>query len=318
MDIALLRSAEQVPPAAALPGGCLYELKWDGYRVAIVRNRNGAKLWSRQGRDLSAAFPDLVAAAEFHLEPGTVVDGEAVVWHDGRLSFDLLQARMARRHGPAILKAVRENPASYVAFDLIALNGNDLRSQPLHRRRRQLERIAGKWSPPLELSPATRDRDEAMGWFEDYRVAGIEGLVAKAADGRYSPGARDWVKIKNRQTTEVIVGAVTGTLAKPTALIAGRVDHGRLIIVGRSTALTEAQSAQLGDELVAAGHDHPWPHEIFSGVFGSNRRVAIARTDPTLVVEVAADSAIQAGRFRHPVRYLRARPDLHPADLAAL
>ena len=144
-----------------------------------------------------------------------------------------------------------------MAFDLLALNGSDLRSQPLHRRRRQLERVAGKWSPPLELCPATTDRDEAMGWFEDYRVAGIEGLVAKAADGRYSPGSRDWVKIKHRQSTELIVGAVTGTLAKPTALIGGRVDHGRLIIVGRSTALTAAQSAQLGDELAAAGARSP-------------------------------------------------------------
>lgn len=231
------------------------------------------------------------------------------------MSFDLLQARMARRHGPAILKAARDNPASYVAFDLLALNGNDLRGQPLHRRRRQLERIAAKWSPPLELCPATTDRNEAMGWFEDYRVAGIEGLVAKAADGRYSPGSRDWVKVKHRQSTELIVGAVTGTLARPTGLIAGRVDHGRLIIAARSTALTLAQSAQLGDELTAAGDDHPWPSEISSGVFGSTRRVAIARADPTLVVEVAADSAMQAGRHRHPVRYLRLRPDLRPADL---
>lgn len=191
VDVALLRSAKQVPPADGLPGGCLYEPKWDGFRAAIVRNRNGARLWSRQGRDLSAAFPDLLAAMEYHLEPGTVVDGEAIVFSEGRLSFDLLQARMARRHGPAILKAARDNPASYVAFDLLALNGNDLRSQPLHRRRRQLERIAGKWSPPMELCPATTDRAEAMGWFEDYRVAGIEGLVAKAADGRYAPGSRD-------------------------------------------------------------------------------------------------------------------------------
>lgn len=240
------------------------------------------------------------------------------MFSEGRLSFDLLQARMARRHGPAILKAARDNPASYVAFDLLALNGNDLRSQPLHRRRRQLERIAGKWSPPMELCPATTDRAEAMGWFEDYRVAGIEGLVAKAADGRYAPGSRDWVKIKHRQSTELIVGAVTGTLAKPTALIGGRVDRGRLIIVGRSTPLSATQSAQLGDQLAAAGADHPWPDEISSGVFGSARRVAIARVDPTLVVEVAADSAVQAGRFRHPVRFIRVRPELSPDDVPAL
>ena len=97
VDLALARPADTVPEHTACPGGCRYELKFDGFRVAVVRTANGARLWSRRGTDLTFAFPDLAAAAEFHLRSGTVLDGEAVVWVDGRLSFDHLQQRLARR-----------------------------------------------------------------------------------------------------------------------------------------------------------------------------------------------------------------------------
>ena len=97
VDLAFARPADTVPEDTACPGGCRYELKFDGFRVAVVRTANGARLWSRRGTDLTFAFPDLAAAAEFHLRSGTVLDGEAVVWVDGRLSFDHLQQRLARR-----------------------------------------------------------------------------------------------------------------------------------------------------------------------------------------------------------------------------
>ena len=124
VDLALARPAETVPEHTACPGGCRYEVKFDGFRVAVVRTGNGARLWSRRGTDLTFAFPDLAAAAEVHLRSGTVLDGEAVVWVDGRLSFDHLQHRLARR---ATRAGPQGPPGSYVAFDVLALDGQDQR-----------------------------------------------------------------------------------------------------------------------------------------------------------------------------------------------
>jgi len=124
------------------------------------------------------------------------------------------------------------------------------------------------------------------------------------------------VKIKSRQSREVILGAVTGPLHKPSSLVAGLISGKRLIIAGRSTRLTAVQSAQLAEVVTEAAGTHPWPAEIGSGAFGQRQKVAITRIEPLLVVEVAADTALEGGRFRHPLRYLRIRPDLAPADVA--
>jgi hypothetical protein len=250
VELALARPAEVVPPQDACPGGCRYEIKLDGYRIAVVRTSNGARLWSRRGTNLTTAFPDLAAAAEFHLREGTVVDGEAVVWADGRLSFDHLQLRLARRASRA---GPGGAPASYVAFDLLALGAQDQRGLTYAARRRRLEQLAASWGPPLEICPSTADRAEAMAWYEDYRPAGIEGLVIKSANGRYPTGRREWIKVKNRQTREVIVGAVTGSIRRPESVIAGALIDGDLAVVGRTTALTAVQATELAEQLTPAG-----------------------------------------------------------------
>ena len=92
--VALARTEEAIPGESTMAGGAVYELKWDGYRVAAVRDDAGARLWSRQGKDLTDRFPDLAAALVDQIQPGTVLDGEAVVWHGSRLDFDLLQRRL--------------------------------------------------------------------------------------------------------------------------------------------------------------------------------------------------------------------------------
>ena len=132
-----------------------------------------------------------------------------MVWVDGRLSFDHLQQRLARRASRA---GPEGPPASYVAFDVLALDGQDQRGLTYTARRARLERLSAGWAPPLEICPSTADRDEATAWCTDYRPAGIEGLVIKSANGRYPTGRRDWIKVKNRQTREVIVGAVIGSI----------------------------------------------------------------------------------------------------------
>lgn len=151
---------------------------------------------------------------------------------------------------------------------------------------------------------------------EDYRPAGIEGLVIKAASGKYVPGRRDWIKVKSRETVEVIIGAVTGPLTRPDTVVVGLMKAGTLTIVGKSVPLSRAQSSSLAKVLVPAGPEHPWPDEISTSRFGSSKtKVALTKVEPVSVAEVLADSAQQAGAFRHPVRFVRHRPDLSVEDL---
>jgi ATP-dependent DNA ligase len=315
VGVALTKPSAAVPRPGALPGGCRYEPKWDGFRLVVVRDGRATRLWSRQGRDLTAAFPDVAGAAAAQLPPGTVVDGEVVVWHGDRLDFGLLQRRLGTAPG-RIAALVRAHPASYVAFDLLAVAGVDQRTRPLRERRSGLEAVAGSWRPPLQLSPVTDDPAEAARWARDYRAAGVEGLVVKGAAGRYLAGRRDWLKVKSWESTEVVVGGVLGPVGRPRQLVAGRYRDGELVVVGRSGPLSPAQAADLATALTPAGPGHPWPDRIGTGRFGGGRlSVELTRVEPSLVVEVSADAALHAGVFRHQLRYVRRRPDLRPGDL---
>jgi ATP-dependent DNA ligase len=315
VGVMLAKPVRQLPAPHALPGGCRYEPKWDGYRLVVVRGTRSTRVWSKQGRDLTDRFQDVATAAIAQLPPGTVVDGEVVIWNGDRLDFGLLQRRMvttASRLGP-IMTA---HPASFVAFDLLAAGGSDLRPQRWRDRRAALERLAGRWAPPLQLSPVTADPDEALQWSEDYRPAGVEGLVAKGATTPYRPGRREWLKVKSWESTEVVAGGVIGTLERPSQLVAGRYRDGGLVVVGRTSPLSPAQAAELAAVLRPAGPDHPWPDRIGTGAFGGGRlSVPLTRVAPEVVVEVSADAALQAGVFRHPLRYVRVRPDLSPGDV---
>lgn len=314
VEVALAKSEERIPGAKALGGGAMFEPKWDGFRCVLVRDASGTHLWSRQGKDLTDRFPDVAAAANGHVTPGTVLDGELVIWNGDRLDFDLLQQRLVNPAKRAGVLAARR-PATYVAFDVLAHDGGDLRSQPLVTRRATLERLSERWAPPLQVSPVTRDEDTARAWFVDYRPAGLEGIVAKAADGAYRPGRRDWVKVKSRETTEVIIGAVTGSLERPDSIVVGLLADGVLTIVGKSTPLSTSQARSLAAVLTPAGAEHPWPDEVSSSRFGASRaKLVLTKVEPVIVAEVLADSALQAGAFRHPVRFVRQRPDLSPTD----
>jgi ATP-dependent DNA ligase len=313
--VQLAKPVASIPAANALSGGCLYEPKWDGYRLVVVRTGSSTRVWSKQGRDLTDRFPDVVAAARAQLPAGTVLDGEVVIWNGSRLDFGLLQRRMITAPG-RIGPVAAAHPASYVAFDLLAVGGADLRGQRLSRRRAGLEELAERWAPPMQLSPSTTDPAEARRWFDDFRPAGVEGLVAKGAGTRYAPGRREWLKVKSWESTEVLAGGVIGPIARPSQLVAGRYRDGELVVVGRTSPLTPAQSAELAAVLTPAGAGHPWPERIGTGAFGGGKlSVALTRVEPTAVVEVSADAALQAGVFRHPLRFVRVRPDLEPGDV---
>ena len=316
--VELAKPVRGIPPPAALPGGCRYEPKWDGYRLVIVRSASSTRLWSKQGRDLTDRFPDIAVAAVAQLPAGSVVDGEVVVWNGSRLDFGLLQQRMATSPG-RIGALVAAAPASYVAFDLLATGGTDLRRRTLRVRRSALEELAARWAPPLQLSPLTADVAEAQQWFTDFRAAGVEGLVVKGASGRYAPGRREWLKVKSWETTEIIAGGVIGTIARPSQLVAGLVRDGELVVVGRTSPLSQRQAQELSAVLTPAGPDHPWPDRIGTGRFGGGRlSVPLTKVEPDVVVEVSADAALQAGVFRHPMRFVRVRADLRPEDVPGL
>ncbi|MFE7545802.1 ATP-dependent DNA ligase [Streptomyces platensis] len=165
------------------------------------------------------AFGDIAAAAERDLPGGGVLlDGELVVWHEGRLAFDRLQRRL-NRTAATIAREIREAPAHFVAFDVLRLAGEDLMVQPYLRRRERLERFFAeeRLGPPWVLCPITLDRAEAERWMEEWAAAdvGLEGIVAKKLDQSYRPAARGWSKVRIRHTTEAVIGGVTGTLSRP-------------------------------------------------------------------------------------------------------
>lgn len=316
-QLALARAADVVPTSAALPGGSLYEPKWDGYRVTVTRTAADVTVWSRRGADITPIVPDLYPALLDSLPAGCVVDGELVVWSGNRLDFEALQRRMnSSRRGLAQL--VRSQPASFVAFDMLAVAGRGIRHRPLRDRRALLAELARSWSPPLEISPQTSDRQEALRWLDELHLAGVEGIFAKGAAQPYRGDRRDWVKVKYRRTLDVVCGAVTGTLQQPGQLIAGMPIDGELRVVGRTGQLRPATARQLTPLLRPPAGQHPWPAvlppstlEHFSR---SKEPVRVTLVDP-LVVEVSADTAWSGRAFRHTLRFLRARPDLRPADV---
>lgn len=316
IDLELTKLVKEIPGPKALAGGTTYQPKLDGYRLAIVRVAGTARLWSRKGADLTEKFPDIVSAAVEQLPDGVVLDGEVVVTlKDNRTSFDAIQRR-GRASTANARRMAAEQPATYVAFDLLAIGGVDLRTLRWSVRRARLEKLAEDWKAPLGACPTTKDLDEARLWFEVLPATnGTEGLVCKGEASRYVGGRRtDWWKVKRRTTEDGIVGGVTGRIERPESIIVGRYRGDQLVMFAHSGKLTADQSKQLGAELTSAAPNHPWPDEIHTSWQSGTKR-PLTKVEPLLVVEVRADSATQAGQARHPVRYVRMRPDLDPADV---
>lgn len=321
-DLTTARAVETIPGPGALPGGCQYEPKWDGWRAQIVLTQGSVKVWSRQNKDLTRWFPELPVPLTDQIHEDCILDGEIVIWRNDRLDFDALQQRLGT--GPARAKSLAtEAPASFVAFDLLYLMGQDLRGYRLRHRRALLEQLAEDFAPPLQISPATTDFEEAREWFRDLPDVGIEGLVVKGLDqpayqGRGSQ--RSWQKVKHRDSLDVVCAAVIGPQAKPVSLVIGLPIDGRLRIVGRSAQLTAASARSLGALLRAPKGGHPWPPVISPRTLdrftNDDRPVNLTLVEP-LVVEVSADVAWSGISLRHSVRFLRARPDLPPSAVKA-
>lgn len=316
VELALAKVVESIPGADALPGGSVYEMKWDGFRAVCLVQPDGVSVWSRQGKDIGRFFPDLVQAVADQIPPGCVVDGEAVLWSGGRLDFEALQQRMSTARG-ALPGLVRERPASFVAFDVLAVAGHDTRTLPFMERRALLEELARAWVPPLQLSPMTRDRAVAQTWFKELPATGMEGLMVKGAGQAYEP-KRIWLKVKNRSSIDVVCAAVIGPITQPEAVVVGLPMHGRLRIVGRSAPLSARMGRNLASHLRPASGTHPWPEEISERTldrFSKERGTLRLTLVEAIVVEVSADAAWSGSAFRHSVRLQRVRPELSPDEV---
>ncbi|MEU8118754.1 ATP-dependent DNA ligase [Spirillospora sp. NPDC049024] len=313
---------DRIPEERACSGGCRYEPKFDGFRcVARVDDDGGVQLWSRRLKRLDEAFPEVLSAVSGALPPGTVVDGEIVRWGpDGRLDFSALQRRHVTRRGRAG-RAVTE-PCHYVVFDVLETGGVDHRPAPLSSRRTELERLLNDLpgTSRVVLCPQLRDVGEARLWFEILVAQGVEGLVVKAAADPYKEGRRGWWKVKHRTTTEAIIGGVTGALDQPQTLLLGRyTTAGTLRVVARTTPLNPRARTALTGALTPAGDEHPWPEPLPAGWAGglpsTRDPIHYIRVTPTAVAEISVDAAVEHGRWRHSVRFLRPRPDLTPEDV---
>ncbi|MFD3455670.1 ATP-dependent DNA ligase [Streptomyces sp. NPDC058691] len=211
--VMLARRVETVPEPDALPGGCAYEPKFDGHRMVVLTDP--VRLQTRSGRIVTDTFPELAEAARA-LPPGTVVDGEVVIWRDGRIDFGALQRRAL---GGTRRRPTAPPPANYAAFDLLAAGGTDLRGRPYDERRAALTTLLAPLGPPLQPVPMTTERDEALHWYASLAASGIEGLVVKGRAQRYRPGRRDWLKLRHSVPQDAVAIGFTGTPRAPRALV---------------------------------------------------------------------------------------------------
>ena len=312
-ELVLARSARRLPPAGALLGGCVYEPKFDGYRALLFVEDGRCRIQSRRRHDITAAFPDIAAVARDQLPPGLIIDGELVVFVDDRLEFSELQLRLAsaaetrlRAHG---------RPATFMAFDALCVDDQDVRSEPLRERRAAIEGFLADAGRVMQLAPQTADRNVAKTWMAEYLagVAGFEGIVAKGADQPYRPGQKDWLKIRVQDTLELIVGAITGPLTAPDRLVLGQYDvTGELVIIGGTSSLGASERRFIASLLQLPKNSHPWPTEMAASRLGrwARDRQTITRVDPTLVVEVAMKEVADPGASRQVAEFVRVRPDL--------
>ncbi|WP_037890881.1 ATP-dependent DNA ligase [Streptomyces sp. NRRL S-87] len=313
----LAQAAESVPAGVLVRSGVAYEQKFDGHRAIVFTGAGsggGVLVQTRRGLLVQERWPELVAAAERQLPAGLVLDGELLVWDAARhqLSFEGLQRRAAgdARSGAALSATL---PANFVAFDVLQQDGAELLALPYADRRARLEALFADHAltAPWTLCPMTTDLAKARQWFELWTdLSGVEGIVVKGLDTRYLPGHRGWTKIRRRDTTEAVIGAVTGTLSRPGVLVLGRYDDaGRLHAVGRTVPLRPHAARQVAEHLTAADPGHPWTGVRFASAWGSHEVLDTTLVRPEVVAEVSADRAVDGGVFRHPVRFQRLRLD---------
>jgi ATP-dependent DNA ligase len=301
--------------------GWLYEPKWDGFRCLAFRDGDTVVLQSKAGQSLTRYFPEIVGAVHALPASRIVLDGELVLFTDGRVDFDALLQRI---HPAAsrIQRLAAETPCVYLVFDLLVDDaGVALTAQSLAERRRRLnaffERLPADGT--IRLSPATTAREVAERWMAELGGGGLDGVVAKRLDASYRSGERTGMqKVKRLRSADCVVGGFR--YAKDGVEIGSLLlglydDEGRLNHVGFSSSFTAEERRAL-KPIVTPLVEAPG----FTGnAPGGPSRWSTERTGewqplrPTLVCEVRYDH-FSGGRFRHGTKLLRWRPDKAPAQ----
>ena len=318
----LAKSVPEVPRGA----GFVYEPKWDGFRCIVFRDGDEVELGSRNEKPLTRYFPDVVEAVKTQLPERCVVDGEIVIAGGKGLDFEALLQRIHPADSRVRMLA-STTPASFVAFDLLALGDESLMDAPLSSRRARLEAALASSAAPVHLTPATDDPDLAQEWFHLFEGAGLDGVVAKPSDGPYAPDKRVMFKVKHARTADCVVGGYGLHKSGPVvgSLVLGLYDdNGALQHVGVAASFPMARRAELIDELapylLADGDAHPWLGELMSeraptssagSRWNTGKDLSFVPLRPELVVEVAYDH-MEGARFRHTAQFRHFRPDRDP------
>ena len=310
--------------------GLLFEPKWDGFRCIAFRDGDQLELTSRNQKPFNRYFPELLPALIDALPDRCVVDGEIVIAHaEGKgLDFDALQQRIHPAESRVRMLA-EQTPASFVAFDLLALDDRDLIATPFGQRRQLLEQHLVP-NASVHLTPATTNPQVAERWFTRFEGAGLDGVMAKRLDGVYTPDKRSLVKVKHQRTAECVVagfrvhkdGEGVGSL-----LLGLYDDTGRLHHVGVCAAFTVKFRRELIDDLGPLTTDaldrHPWRDwaeaqanstQRMPGGFSRwnvDKDLSFVPLRIERVVEVTFGQ-LEGGRFRHGVKFQRWRPDRTP------
>ena len=312
----------------------LFEPKWDGFRCVVLRDGDELDLQSRNQKPLLRYFPELREPLLAQLPDQIVLDGELVIATPRGLDFDALQLR---QHPAAsrVKKLSVEIPASYVAFDLLALGTESLLEEPFRDRRAGLERLLGKAEPPLYVTPATTSRDQALQWFAAFEGAGFDGIVAKPFTSTYQPGVRAMLKVKHERTCDCVVagyrmhkdGNGVGSL-----LVGLYDDEHVLHHVGVVSAMAAALRKQLLRDVQPlrknALANHPWREwaDAMNEAAASGQRMPGGPNrwnaskdmswEPLRIERVceAEYEGLLSGRFRHNARFRCWREDKDPDE----
>jgi len=319
----------------ALPAGdtWIFEPKWDGFRTLIFRDGDEILIQSRDEKPLNRYFPELLDPLRALLPGRCVLDGEIVIARHGALDFDSLQLRLHPAASRAKLLS-EQIPASVVFFDLLCDGDRDLCGEPFHRRRAELEALLARATPPIHITPSTRESNVASDWFRRFEGAGLDGVMAKPASGTYQPDKRVMLKVKHERDCDCVVAGFRwhkkGQGTSIGSLLLGLYDEsGALQHVGVCASFTGEKRRELVSFLEPYRHDalahHPWKrwaeagHEPAGRMPGGQSRWSQGKDlswEPLraeLVVEVAYEH-MQGTRFRHMAQFRRWRFDKPPAD----
>ncbi|MGZ4471529.1 MAG: ATP-dependent DNA ligase [Nocardioidaceae bacterium] len=331
----LAKSVKGVPDPGKYDGGLMFEPKWDGFRCIVFRDGDEVELASRNTKPLTRYFPEVVAAVKASMPERCVVDGEIFVAIGERLEFETLQERIHPADSRVRLLA-EKTPASYVAFDLLALGEESLLGRPFSERRARLEEAFAAVVPPVFLTRTTTDAGEAETWFQHFEGAGLDGVVAKPLHAPYQPNVRTMLKITHERTADVVVAGYrlhkTSTPEKPLlgSLLLGLYDgQGNLQHIGVSASFTAKRREELYHELqplvVDDLSEHPWgawtdwaianPDRVpgTQSRWSQGKDLSFTPLRPERVVEVGYDH-MEGNRFRHTAQFKRWRPDRDPAS----